>query len=129
MKQSIEKQLLQSQQGELDAVLLYRQLSLLVKTDSLKSQLLSVAADEGHHAAILKEYTGKILTPKTTKAKLITTLYKILGQRITFTLMSKGEQNAVLPYERLLKQYPNIQQIIQDEIRHARILSNAAKTS
>lgn len=41
------KQLIKSQQGELDAVILYRRLAEMIEDRNKKETLLRVAADEG----------------------------------------------------------------------------------
>lgn len=113
--------LLNAQQGELDAVILYRKLSKIVKDSDMKEQFLKVAADEGKHAAILKEYTGEVLKPKSIKAKIVIIMYKILGHNFTLNMLADGEMKSIEKYNELTEDFPNIHKIIKDEKMHAKI--------
>jgi rubrerythrin len=116
------RQLSKAQQGELDAVLLYRSLAELVKTPEEKQVFLKIASDEGKHAAILKRYTGKTLAPSKTKAFIVTTLYRVFGPKLTFGLLQKGEFEAARNYTSLVVAFPRVQEIIEDEIRHGNLV-------
>jgi rubrerythrin len=115
--------LVKSQQGELDAVVLYRKLAKLVN-DEHKSVFLRIASDEGRHASILKQYTKKNLKPKEFKSIAIILMYKIVGLKITLNIISKGEIKASQKYETLVNDFPKIKEIILDEKRHGEILGN-----
>ncbi len=116
-----KKVLLKTQQGELDAVKLYQRLAEKVKDDKDKKVLLEVAADEGKHAAILKSFTDTALKPKGTKASVLGFLYKLLGHNFVMGLLQKGELKSIDVYKDLVEDFPKIQEIIDDEARHAEI--------
>ncbi len=120
--EAITKQIIKHQQAELDAVLLYRKLSALMKDKQTQKLLLQIAADEGKHAAILKNISGKSLKPKAAKAHFICGLYRLCGLNTALNLMIKGELDAVPVYQKLLSQYPQVVEIMKDESRHAAIL-------
>lgn len=117
------KQLIQAQQGELDAVVVYRELAKLFDHQEQKERLLAIAKDEGKHARILKEYTKTTLKPKSGKAKIVLFLYRFLGQRRAFRILMKGEKKAGKQYSLLVDKYPLIETIMNDEDRHAVFLS------
>jgi len=58
------KFLLKSQQGELDAVLMYKALANKVKREKEAEAFRQLAADEGRHAAVLKQITKTVLKPR-----------------------------------------------------------------
>ena len=120
--------LIKSQQGELDAVILYRKLANIIKNEEYKEKFLKVASDEGKHASILKEYTNEILKPKSLKANIVAMIYRVLGAKYTMNMLAKGELKSVGPYSELVKDFPRIQEIIDDELRHAKIAEEYKNT-
>lgn len=121
------KTLLKAQQGELDAVILYRKLAEISKDKSMKEEFLKVAADEGNHAAILRGYTGAALKPKSAKANFVSLMYKVLGSNFTMNLLAKGELKSIDKYNPLVQGFPNIKKIIKDEAKHAEITRSFIK--
>ena len=57
------KTLLKSQQGELDAVLMYNALADVVRDAEDAETFRILAAEEGRHAAVFRGLTQQILTP------------------------------------------------------------------
>lgn len=110
--------LLYAQQGELDAVLMYNLLSAAAKDEADKQTFKTLAAEEGRHASVFYNYTGKKLEPKGTKAKGLVFLYKILGRKKLYPLIAKGEYAAVKKYEPLVADFPEIKSVKDDEKRH-----------
>lgn len=121
------KMLLKTQQGELDAVKLYKQLAEIVKHEKGKKLFLEIAADEGRHAAILKSYTKITLKPKGIKATVVVLLYKLIGHNFVMGLLQKGELKSIGVYRGLVVEFPKIQEIIDDEARHAEIAKSLLK--
>lgn len=117
-----KKKLLKAQQGELDAVILYKKLASIVENENSKNKLLKIASDEGKHASILKEYTKEILKPKPVKAYFVFLLYKVLGHNYVCTMLEKGELKSIEKYKSLVEDFPNIQIIIKDEKIHSEIV-------
>lgn len=127
MTDSVRKQLRKAQQGELDAVLLYKKLSELVKDEEYKVKFKEVAADEGKHASILKAYTKETLMPKSLKANVIAMVYRVFGAKFTMNILAKGELDSIESYSPLVKDFPNIQLIMDDEKKHADIAASYRK--
>lgn len=111
------KSLIKSQQGELDAVLLYQTLARKVrKTD--RDTFRNLAKAEGYHASFFKQYTGKNLKPKKTKAIVVPILYRLLGRKRTYRIIADGEYSAAAKYEHLIPAFPGVQRIKDDEDMH-----------
>ena len=51
------KELLRSQQGETNAVLMYKRLAQVVKTEREREAFLQLAREEGRHASVFHAYT------------------------------------------------------------------------
>lgn len=113
--------LLKAQQGELDAVILYQRLSEVIEDTEYKEIFRKVAADEGRHASILKEYTKEVLRPKAGKARIVLCIYRLCGAKVTMKLLAKGEMDSIPGYQKLVEEFPKISSIIEDEERHAKI--------
>ena len=64
MTQEQFNELLRSQQGELNAVLMYQRLAKVVKTDKEREAFLQLAREEGGHASVFHVYTKQAIKPK-----------------------------------------------------------------
>jgi rubrerythrin len=124
IKDSERKQLIKSQQGELDAVILYRMLSDKMKDSKNKGIFLKIAADEGKHAGILRKYTGENLKPKNFKAVLVNCIYKVFGLKFTLKILAEGEFKAAKEYLKLVERFPNIKEILKDEETHGNLMKS-----
>lgn len=120
------KQLIQFQQAELDAVVFYQQLAKAMKDSESTSLFLQIAADEGGHAAIIRKYTQAKLTPSTTKARLVVLLYRLIGLKKLLRILSSGEKKASLSYQAFLTDYPALEQVANEELKHAELLAGFA---
>ncbi len=121
MNEREKGQLLKAQQGELDAVLLYNALAKRAKNPEAKLKFKEVASDEGKHASILKKYTNQTLKPGKAKARIVSLIYVLFGHSYTCKLLMKGELGSIPGYQKLVDKFPGIQEIIDDEKRHAEI--------
>lgn len=112
------KAVLKSQQGELDGAEIYKALSGTVKDKKDAEVFLRLAADEGRHAAVFFKLSGKKLQPKTWKGKGISILYRILGKKALYKLIAGREYAAKKNYAPLAEWFPEVNEIMADEIRH-----------
>ena len=64
MTQEQLNELMRSQQGELNAVLMYQRLAKVVKSDKERDTFLQLAKEEGRHASVFHAYTKKVLKPR-----------------------------------------------------------------
>ncbi|WP_054739184.1 ferritin family protein [Cellulosilyticum ruminicola] len=122
MTEAQRKVLLKSQQGELDAVIMYQLLTKKMKNPKFAAVLNQLAAEEGRHAAVFRSLTGENLSPKNTKGKVIALLQKIVGWKLLFRIMAKGEYGAAKTYAPMIKDFPEIESVLKDENRHGDIL-------
>ena len=110
--------LLSSQQGELDAVLMYRALAVAVNDERDRETFLRLAAEEGGHAAAFYRLTGVRLAPKDKNAKLLVAAYGRLGRKVLYPLIAAGEYLAARNYKRLIPAHPELLAVRNDEKRH-----------
>lgn len=129
MTQKQFKDLLRSQQGELNAVLMYQRLAKVVKTDKERDTFLLLAKEEGRHASVFHAYTKKVLKPKKTMAVIMPLLYRILGKKRLYKLIAKGEYDAAVGYEHLIADFPDVESVKNDEKRHGDIISGLLTTN
>ena len=85
------KELLRSQQGETNAVLMYKRLAQVVKTEREREAFLQLAREEGRHASVFHAYTKQVLKPQKTMAVVLPLLYRLLGKRWLYRTIAKGE--------------------------------------
>lgn len=123
MTQEQYKELLRSQQGELDAVLMYQGLAKVVKTDKERETFLQLAKEEGHHASVFHAYTKERLKPKKTMARIMPILYYLLGKKRLYKLIAGGEYKAAVGYEHLIVDFPKVESVKNDEKRHGDMVS------
>jgi len=112
------KALLGAQQGELDAVLMYQKIAARIKDPDIKAILLDAAKDEGRHASVFHKLTNVVLKPKSLQANAVVFLMYILGKKRTFKIISSFEYKAKDSYEPLIKDFPEIESVAQDEVKH-----------
>lgn len=117
------KELLRSQQGETNAVLMYKRLAQVVKTEREREAFLQLAREEGRHASVFHAYTKQTLKPQKTMSVIMPLLYRLLGKRWLYRLIAKGEYDAAVAYEHLIADFPEVQSVKNDEKRHGDIVS------
>ena len=127
MTQEQYKELLRSQQGELDAVLMYQSLAKVVKTDTERETFLQLAKEEGRHASVFHAYTKEGLKPKKTMARIMPILYYLLGRKRLYKLIAAGEYKAAVGYEHLIAYFPDVESVKNDEKRHGDMVSGLIK--
>ena len=117
------KELLRSQQGETNAVLMYKRLAQVVKTEREREAFLQLAREEGRHASVFHAYTKQVLKPQKTMSVVLPLLYRLLGKRWLYRLIAKGEYDAAVAYEHLIADFPEVESVKNDEKRHGDIVS------
>lgn len=117
------KELLRSQQGETNAVLMYKRLAQVVKTEREREAFLQLAREEGRHASVFHAYTKQTLKPQKTMSVILPLLYRLLGKRWLYRLIAKGEYDAAVGYEHLIADFPEVESIKNDEKRHGDLVS------
>ena len=110
--------LIKSQQGEIDAVLMYQRIADKIADQKTKDEILQTATDEGRHGAVFRELTGVLLKPRKTKAILVPCLMSVIGKRRTFKLIAGQEYAAESKYEEIVTKYPSVVAVQKDEHMH-----------
>ena len=117
------KELLCSQQGETNAVLMYKRLAQVVKTERERETFLQLAREEGRHASVFHAYTKQSLRPQKTMAVVLPLLYRLLGKKRLYRMIAKGEYDAAVGYEHLIADFPEVESVRNDEKRHGDLVS------
>ena len=112
------KVLLKAQQGELDAVKMYNALAKTVSEEKDAEIFRQLAAEEGRHAAVFKAMTGEVLKPKSTKAILLPSLYRVIGRKKLYPMIAKGEYDAEKKYISVAAHFAEVESVKNDEHRH-----------
>ncbi len=112
------KTLLAAQQGELDAVLMYKKLADTVKDPRDKETFLRLAAEEGRHARVFAGLTNKVLKPKKALSVAVPLLYRVIGKKRLYPIIAKSEYGAVDTYKPVAERFPEIESVKNDEKRH-----------
>lgn len=123
----INKTLLKSQQGELDAVLMYQAISKRIKDPELKKIILDIASDEGRHAATFFKLTGVTLKPRKFKAILLPILMFLFGKKLVFKVIADQEHEAAYKYAPIVKLYPEVMSVLVDEDIHGDRMMDISK--
>lgn len=118
-----KKFLKQSQQGELDAVPMYINLSKKFekKNPEVAEMLKSMAADEGKHASVFKKISGETLKPRMFLAKLVPLVMNLIGKKNMFKIIAKQEYKAYDAYAPWIEKFPEITNVQADERKHGDI--------
>ncbi len=118
MTEEQRKKLIKAQQGELDGVETYLMLADTVHNEADAQAFRTLAADEGRHASVFKQYTGEVLQPKKLQARAVVILYHLLGKKALYPLIARFEYAAIPGYEKLEKEFPEVASVKNDERRH-----------
>jgi VIT1/CCC1 family predicted Fe2+/Mn2+ transporter len=121
MDKSRLDKLVDIQRNEITEHHIYKRLASSVKGDNRKA-LEKVADDELSHYKFWKGVTSKEVGPDWFRVNLHYFMAKILGLNFSLRLMENGEAGAQVMYGGLIKQYPKIKHIINDEEIHERKL-------
>ena len=113
-----EKLLLKSQQGELDAALMYRALAAVVQDARDAAVFRRLAAEESGHAKVFESLTESFLIPKKKLSLLVPALYRTLGRKRVYALIADQEHDAAKEYEALAADFPEVKAVQADEARH-----------
>lgn len=118
MTKDQKKKLMKAQQGELDGVETYLMLAKATGNKADQEAFKRLAADEGRHAGVFKGYTGEVLRPGKFQARAVAFLYHLIGKRALYPLISRFEYAAIPGYEKLMKEFPEVGSVRDDEKRH-----------
>ncbi|MBE6018635.1 MAG: alpha/beta fold hydrolase [Lachnospiraceae bacterium] len=112
------KTLLKAQQGEADAVLMYRKLADKVSDEADRKAFLRLADDEARHESVFLAYTGKSVKANPAKSIVVPAMYKMLGKEKTYPVIAKGEYEAADKYKDVVRDFPEVEEVMNDEVHH-----------
>jgi len=118
----MKKLLRNLQRDEAESLEIYTRLAKREKNPKNKKLLLAIANDEKKHYAMLREVTGIEIKARAWRVWLYVLLSRSLGLTFWLKLMELWEVDAQISYQKLHKEYPKIQKILEDEERHEREL-------
>ena len=112
------KALIKAQQGEEDAVLMYRKLAETVTDEGDRAAFLRLADDEARHAGVFMNYTGRNVMPNPAKSILVPLMYKTMGREKVYPIIAKGEYDAADKYRGIIAEFPEVEEVMNDETHH-----------
>lgn len=110
--------LLSQLKNELTEATIYARLAMLEKDSKNKKILESISADEASHALIIKDILGQDCQISSLKVSWTVFCARIFGITFTLKAMERGENTASKTYRAILKAYPQLAMIAEDEDRH-----------
>jgi VIT1/CCC1 family predicted Fe2+/Mn2+ transporter len=118
MNKNTEYILISQLKNELTESMIYASLANIEKDERNKKILENISRDEMAHAEIIKNIVQKDAKISTFKVKRTVLLARIFGVVFILKLMERGENNASKTYRQILKSYPQLEKIAEDEDRH-----------
>ncbi len=122
----IREELNRNQQGELNAVLMYRMLAARMDSEKDAAAMTRLSQDELRHAKIFRGLSKEKRRPDRSQGDLICLIYRMLGKERLFKLMAAGEYAAAEGYKTLIPLFPELESVRQDEKKHGDALMNMA---
>ena len=110
--------LLSQLKNELTEASIYTRLAMLEKDPKNKQILESISADEASHALIIRDILGQDCQVSSLKVSWTVFCARVFGITFTLKAMERGENTAGKTYRAILKTYPQLAMIAEDEDRH-----------
>ena len=110
--------LLSQLRNELTEAAVYARLAELEKDANNKDILKRISADETKHAHMIADILGVEARPSTFKGAWTVFCARVFGVTFTLKSMERGENTASRTYREILKTYPQLAMIADDEDRH-----------
>jgi VIT1/CCC1 family predicted Fe2+/Mn2+ transporter len=123
-KDELRKNIIFFQQSEITEHFVYKNLSGVFKDIKHQNVLQQISEDELRHYNFWKSYSKEEIKPNLIKIWFYYFLARIFGLTFAVKLMERGEANAVLIYERIAKDIPDVKTVIEDENAHEEELLN-----
>jgi VIT1/CCC1 family predicted Fe2+/Mn2+ transporter len=117
----LSKKLLKYQKNEITEHHVYMNLAKMSKGKNA-SVLKKIAEDELRHYNLFRKFTGQDVRPDRVKVFFYSFVTVILGLTFTMKMMENGEEAAEENYEAVEDSFPEIKNIIVDEVNHEKLL-------
>ena len=123
LDEKIKKEILDFQSNEITEHSVYK--ALAEKTKGKNAEVLRrISEDELRHYKEWKEYTETEVHPRRLTILKYLIISKILGLTFAIKMMEGGEEKAEEVYSEIKNVVPKAEEILQDEIRHEKLLVN-----
>lgn len=122
MNESLKERLVVAQQIELTEHYVYKALARMQKSPENRRILERIADDELRHSEFWAGKTKLRLGPDRMRLWRYKILARLLGLTFAVKLMERGEQEAEASYDEIVKELPDAQAVLDDEIRHEKEL-------
>lgn len=122
ISKDLNQKIIKFQISELTEYLIYKVLGSSTKSKNNKSVLVQIAADELKHYKFWQALSKREVSPNRFKVFLYVSIARVFGLAFGVKLMEKVEVGAQSDYSKLKDIVPNIEEIIDDEIRHEKEL-------
>lgn len=110
--------LITAQQGEEDAVYMYERLAKVVRDDADREAFQRLAGDEKRHSDVFKKYSCMELKANPAKGIFVPLMYRILGKKRVYPIIAKGEYAAAEKYKHIIDDFPEVVEVMNDEVYH-----------
>ena len=127
MEKEIERLILVAQKNEITEHHVYRRLAGAVKDPHNKSVLERISNEEFNHYKFWKTHTNREVRPKGWQVFKFFFISRILGITFGIKLMERGEKQAQIDYQKIVKTVPEADKIVDDEDRHEQQLIGMVK--
>ncbi len=122
LKKGDRRIFLKLQRDEITGNQLYFRMSKRIKDTNNSKILRKIAEEEKKHYNALKNFTKKEVAPRKLELFFYSFIAWIFGITFSIKLLENGERGAQNRYKSLLKAYPALLPIIEDEEKHEREL-------
>ena len=114
----VRKEFIRNLKDEINGYKIYTTLAGMIKDEHNSKILARIGADEKKHYDLLKKYSGIEVKPSRIHIFFTVLWARLFGLTFTLKLMEKAEQNAPVSYGKLIKTYPELKPILEDEESH-----------
>lgn len=114
----LRKKVLRFQQDEVTNAAIYEKIASRLPDSKNADIMHQIANDEKKHAARWESVTGKELKPSSFKVASFVFMAKVLGITFAVKKLEKGEADGQDGYRTVLAEFPDVQEIIDEENRH-----------
>jgi len=118
----LHARVLAQQRAELTEHLIYRRLAALSRDERNRKVLETVAEDEHRHYQVWRSITGRDVAPRRWLVGGYVLLARVFGLSFALKLMEGGEDRAQAFYREVVREYPQVAAIGEDEKRHEKAL-------
>lgn len=106
------------QQNEIDGSVTYKKIAQMVRDKDQRKILLAISDDELKHAKTFEKYTGITKKPRRLRVLLYIIIARLLGYTFIIKFLELDEDSGIDFYKNDIRQFPELEQILEDEERH-----------